>query len=36
MYSKLSGLVLGFHGCDKSVCDRVIGGGSLNKSKEGS
>ena len=32
MYSKLSGLVLGFHGCDKSVCDRVIGGGSLNKS----
>ena len=32
MYSKLSGLVLGFHGCDKSVCEKVINGGSLAKS----
>lgn len=24
MYSRLSGLVLGFHGCDKSICDAVL------------
>ena len=32
MYGKLSGLVLGFHGCDKSVCERVINGDTLTKS----
>ena len=32
MYSKTSGLVLGFHGCDKSIRDKVINGGSLTKS----
>ncbi|MCM1246318.1 MAG: hypothetical protein NC293_11820 [Roseburia sp.] len=32
MYNKLSNLVLGFHGCDKSVRDAVINGGELVKS----
>jgi hypothetical protein len=26
MYSKRSGLILGFHGCDKSVLDKVVNG----------
>ena len=33
MYSKPSGLVLGFHGCDKTVRDNVINGGNLFKSE---
>ncbi len=26
MYSKLPNLVIGFHGCDKKICDRVLSG----------
>lgn len=32
MYNKLSNLVLGFHGCDKSVRDAVVNGENLVKS----
>lgn len=32
MYNKLSNLVLGFHGCDKSVRDAVVNGEKLVKS----
>ena len=33
MYSKKTGLVLGFHGCDETTCNRVINGGNLKPSK---
>lgn len=33
MYSKPSGIVLGFHGCDKTVRDSVVNGGNLFKSE---
>lgn len=34
MYTKLPNLVFGFHGCDKSVFDRVITGGQPMKRSE--
>lgn len=33
MYSTRSGLVIGFHGCDESVLNKVIAGSSLQASK---
>lgn len=36
MYSKLPNLVLGFHGCDKEVFDRVINKGETLKKSENS
>ncbi len=32
MYSKISNIVLAFHGCDKNICDSVVNGGSLQPS----
>ena len=32
MYSKKTTLLMGFHGCDRSVCDSVINGDSLKPS----
>ncbi|MDR3328920.1 MAG: hypothetical protein LBS63_02270 [Prevotellaceae bacterium] len=36
MYSTRSGLVLGFHGCDKSVADAVLSGAAALKSSTNS
>lgn len=36
MYSKLPNLVLGFHGCDRSVFDRIIHNGGMMKRSENS
>lgn len=30
MYSKRAGLILGFHGCDESVRDKIVSNGILN------
>jgi hypothetical protein len=36
MYSSKPGLILGFHGCEQSVCDAIVSGVSmLNASRNG-
>lgn len=36
MYSKLPNLVIGFHGCDQSTCDRVLYSGEALKKSDNS
>ena len=34
MYSSRPGLLIGFHGCEKSVCDNIVSGTSMLKASE--